>query len=70
MKYLLIFENGNGYSCNCCRRTWINTDTLEFENDEDAKTYIETHNKQNDITSDDHDSLITACYPISGETII
>ncbi len=60
--YLAIYENGNGYSCDCCRRTTFSTDVLEFENDEVAKTHAENYNKNNNKYLD---STITSIYALS-----
>lgn len=60
--YLIIYENGNGYYCNCCRKTWITTSTMEFKNDEEAKSFVESYNKNNDRGKD---SEITAIYPLA-----
>lgn len=70
MTYLIEKENGNGYTCGCCRRTNVYTDTMEFDSDEDAKAYVERYNANYDRSSDDHDSRITACYPLSGGSLI
>lgn len=59
--YLIIYENGNGYRCGCCRRTWTAIETMEFENDEEAKEYKETYNKNNDA---DKDSEIENIYAL------
>jgi len=29
--YRITYEQGNGYHCGCCRRTWTNTEDLETE---------------------------------------
>lgn len=60
--YLIIYEDGNGYHCNCCRNTWMTTETLEFENDEKAKSYTNSYNKNNDR---ERDSKITAVYALA-----
>lgn len=51
--YLIIYENGNGYHCHCCRSTWKVTDTMEFENDEAAKKYAEDYNKEQKTSKED-----------------
>jgi len=64
MKYILINENGNGYYCGCCRKTWQSHDITEFDSDEDCKTHIKTHNE---LPSTDHDSTITEAYQMFGD---
>lgn len=36
--YRVEYEQGNGYSCNCCRRTW--NDSEDFETEEDVIEYL------------------------------
>lgn len=60
--YLIIYENGNGYFCSCCRNTWINTETKEFESDTEAKDFATSYNKQNDK---ERDSKVENIYALS-----
>jgi len=32
--YTGIFEYNNGYTCSCCRQTWLGTESYEFEDDD------------------------------------
>ena len=36
--YRLTYEQGNGYSCSCCRQSW--TDTEDFDNEKDMIDYL------------------------------
>lgn len=42
--YLLVYEQGNGYHCGCCRRTETTTEVMEIENDDTAKDYAKRIN--------------------------
>lgn len=46
--YLIIYEHGNGYHCQCCRSVTNATETMEFENDEAAKNFAVEYNKNNE----------------------
>lgn len=66
MKYMLIMENGNGYHCGCCRRTWESHDIQEFDSDEACKQYIENYNKSYTENQWNNDSVITDAYQMFG----
>lgn len=69
MKYLLVYENGNGYHCGCCRSTWHVHETMDFNSEEELKEYIEGHNKLYDENRWDNDSKIIKAYPLSGDAV-
>lgn len=52
MKYMMIYEQGNGYFCGCCRRTYQDHETMEFENDEACLEYVKTYNGDNTRETD------------------
>lgn len=50
--YIIIYERSNGYNCGCCRRTWSETDTMEFENNDSAKAFAENYKVEDtEVTS-------------------
>lgn len=65
-KYLVIKIRGNGYSCHCCRRTWTDTDEMEFENDEAAIAWAKAIDEKHDY--DENDCQIENIYQI-GECV-
>jgi hypothetical protein len=68
MTYLLIYENGNGYHCGCCRREWEAHETMDFESDEALKEHIVAYNKLYDENRWDNDSRIIRAYPLSSSS--
>lgn len=60
--YLLVYEQGNGYHCGCCRRTWTTTEVMEIENDDTAKEYAK---RVNDSYDKEIDRVITAIYALA-----
>lgn len=67
MKYLIITEDGNGYHCGCCRRTWQSHETMEFGSEQELKEYIERHNKLYDENRYDNDSRIVEVYKLADD---
>jgi len=59
--YLVVYEVGNDYHCGCCRRTWTEVDTLEFDSPEAAVEYAENVRKGAD------DRKVTAIYKLLNE---
>lgn len=62
--YLIQYEEGNGYYCNCCRSTWRVDEVLEFESDDKAKEYCDNYNKSK---TPDRDSEIIGVYVLAEE---
>lgn len=60
--YLLIYENGNGYRCHCCRSTWKFIETEEFESDEKAYDFAKEYNNRFDYNN--NDCLILEIYKL------
>jgi hypothetical protein len=67
MKYMFVYENGNGYHCGCCRRTSEAHDTQEFENDEACLKYVESYNKGYSNNRWDNDSRVEEVHQMFGE---
>jgi len=44
--YRVTYEQGNGYSCNCCRQSW--TETEDFDNEQDMIDYLIDRKKYGD----------------------
>lgn len=66
--YHVTYENGNGYSCQCCRNTWTVTDIEFFKSNEDAAKFAEDYNKKHDYN--EKDSIIKSIYKLETETPI
>lgn len=64
--YLITYENGNEYFCHCCRQTWKVSETMEFESEEELKTYIDNYNKDWKT----NDSRIVTAYELASPTPI
>lgn len=67
MTYMLIYKNGNGYHCGCCRREYEDHDTIGFESEEDLKKHIEEYNKRYDDNRWDNDSRIIKAYQLTSD---
>jgi len=64
--YLITYERGNGYHCGCCRQTWTETDTMEFENDAAAIEHAKSFNGNNEKSyNEDADCVITHIYALA-----
>ena len=59
--YLIVYENGNGYHCGCCRRTWTNIEILQFESPEAAGEHASR------VNANDDDIRVTAIYHLLDE---
>lgn len=59
--YLVVYENGNGYRCNCCRQTHTSVETIEFDSPEAAGEYASR------VNSNDDDVRVTAIYKLLSE---
>lgn len=60
--YLIVYEQGNGYHCGCCRRTWTTTEVMEIESDDTAKEYAK---RVNDSYDRQIDRVITTIYALA-----
>ncbi len=68
MKYMIIQERGNGYHCGCCRRTYEGHEIMEFDNDEECKSYVESSNKSNYEDRWNMDCQIVEVHQMFGES--
>ena len=70
MKYLILTREGNGYHCSCCRRTWENHETMEFDSDDMLKEYIKNWNNGYNENRWENDSEITKAYRLDDDNPI
>jgi len=68
--YLIIYTNGNGYHCNCCRQEFMSTEILEFEDDNKAREYKQSYNTPIQKNKCYDDSNITNIYRLADENPI
>ncbi len=61
MPYLVVRTIGNGYFCNCCRRTDTQTEVMEFANDDAARQFAESSN----VNWQENDNRIDYVYKLA-----
>jgi hypothetical protein len=64
MEFLLTFEQGNGYRCNCCRTTYRYNEVRAFETEEEAQRFVQLINESFNKNDDAHDLKIVGAYKI------